>query len=491
MTDSEKINDIYLDLSIRKSVGKTDEFGNYFFEVEASNENLDLQNQIVLQNALLESKNEFLRGGVISYDHLHKIKDENGRVISDPKMVIGEPVEVKTKGKSTIVVGKLYAHNEKAKTLIKMLKDGSTRVRASVGGIFPEIIKDAKTGVEKIAHVIWNDLALTTSPVNNTVGAAVFAKSMTSEEFVKALTAGYGTDSSAMSGGRSLIKEDLNTKLINTLSESDSKDKEIIRSLVAALKTGEVKGEKQAEKFLVDFGVDKDKSHKIVCEIIKQGGQMMKKSFYSSVSELLKSLTGQKDEDKEKFDDEDIELDDSDFEDSEDEDDIDEEDDETNKSNCKKSDSEDDDIEEDDDDDDDEETVDGTEVLKSLSSELMQMRKLAKSQSAMIKDLGNAVTGLAEMVYAIGNEKMPPKTTFAKSFSSGSEKKSYSTQAKPSLEDVDTANDLLCTAVMEGRLSIEKSSLISTDLQKSLHTGQPMKPEYYEFLREEFRKGGK
>ena len=94
MTDTDKFNDVYLNLEIRKSEGKTDAYGNYIFEVEASNENLDLQNQIVLQNALMESKDEFLKGGVISYDHLHKRRDEEGNVISDPSMVIGEPIDV-------------------------------------------------------------------------------------------------------------------------------------------------------------------------------------------------------------------------------------------------------------------------------------------------------------------------------------------------------------------------------------------------------------
>jgi len=47
------IDDFYLNLEVGKSVGKTDEFGNYIFEVEASNENVDLQNQIVLQFQLI------------------------------------------------------------------------------------------------------------------------------------------------------------------------------------------------------------------------------------------------------------------------------------------------------------------------------------------------------------------------------------------------------------------------------------------------------
>lgn len=46
--------------NICKSIkGEEDSNGNYIFEVEASNENLDLQNQITLQSALLKSKEYF------------------------------------------------------------------------------------------------------------------------------------------------------------------------------------------------------------------------------------------------------------------------------------------------------------------------------------------------------------------------------------------------------------------------------------------------
>ena len=90
---NELENVFFLDMTIRKSSQeKTDEYGNYIFEVEASNENLDLQGQIVLQRALLDSRDHFLRNGVISLDHLHKRKGPNGEVISDTTMVIGVPV---------------------------------------------------------------------------------------------------------------------------------------------------------------------------------------------------------------------------------------------------------------------------------------------------------------------------------------------------------------------------------------------------------------
>jgi uncharacterized protein YegP (UPF0339 family) len=199
-------NYIYLNLSMRKG-GYTDEDGNYIFEVEASNENLDLQGQIVLQSALLESKDYFLKNGIVSFDHLHKRRSEDGKVISDPSMIIGEPLEVKTEGKSTIVKGKLYHTKEAAMEIIKMLKAKSTRVKASVGGIWPHTVKDPKTGEERITRVLWNYLALTSSPVNYTVSAARFAKSYEPTDFVKALEAGTGTDHAEFTGGRSMIKE--------------------------------------------------------------------------------------------------------------------------------------------------------------------------------------------------------------------------------------------------------------------------------------------
>ena len=275
---------IYLNLVIRKSAGKTDEFGNYIFEVEASNENVDLQDQIVLQNALMESKDEFLRGGVISYDHLHKQTDANGLVISDPSMVIGEPIDVTfdTKTKSTVVKGKLYATNEKAKEIIKMLKAGSTRVRASVGGSFPKIIKNAASGIEKIIHVLWNDLALTVAPVNNSVGSASLVKSLSAQEFVsslpeeikKALSAGYGTDSVQFSGGRAFIPENVGGQTIEASNANafTPEEQAVISELLTALADGNVNGETAAELFLRSKGIEKARARAIVRKIINPFG---------------------------------------------------------------------------------------------------------------------------------------------------------------------------------------------------------------------------
>jgi hypothetical protein len=169
----------------------------------------------------------------------------------------------------------LYHTKEAALELIKMLQAGSTRVKASVGGIWPQIIKDVKSGAEKIAHVLWNDLALTVSPVNATVSAAHFAKSYDTAEFVKALTAGSGTEHAEFTGGRATIPEDTETYTHNVTETSagyeELKDK--IRALIAALDTGEITDKENAIKFLVRQGLDMERARAAVREISLQEGK--------------------------------------------------------------------------------------------------------------------------------------------------------------------------------------------------------------------------
>ena len=360
-----------------------------------------------------------MKGGVISYNHLHKRKDEKGNVIADDSMIIGEPVDVlfDEKTKKTIVKGKLYATNEKAKDIIKMLKAGSTRVRASVGSIFPKVIKNVKTGVEKITHVLWNDLALTTMPVNNTVGYAVFAKSMTSAQFVeslpieikKSLCAGYNTDSATTTGGQALIPEDTNTKTIDATEKSQTAEADVheaIAGLIEMLKRGRVNGTQDATDYLTAHGVPKEKTGEIIAEIIDQGGLMMKKSFSDSVASLLKSLVGGSGN----GDEDDIKKNEggangNDPAGNNDDDDI-----EKNKA----------DPEEDggngNDDDDGGDDMSGEDVLKALDADLSDMRKSIEANQEQIQDLGGAIEGLAQMIYVIGNQQLPPKSVLNKSF---------------------------------------------------------------------------
>ena len=241
---------IYLALKIDKSSIGKDRNGDIIFDVEASNENLDLEGQKVLQRVLLDSKEYFLSNGFISKDHLHqKIVGEgdNKTLIYDEDFIIGEPLEVYTKGTSTRVKGKLYKNNEYAQKFIKLLQEGSSRVKASVGGLLP-IVKKVKEGgkeIEKVISVLWNDLALTISPVNPTVSSAYMVKSLNSLEFVKALTAGFGTDSSSFTGGRAIIKENIESKQ----TEDVQLDKRLMYFLTKIIQ-GNIHTEKEAKELL-------------------------------------------------------------------------------------------------------------------------------------------------------------------------------------------------------------------------------------------------
>lgn len=289
-------SNIYVPLLI-KSIGEEDSDGNYIFEVEASNENLDLQNQRIQQNALLKSKEFFITNGVISDDHQHKRYDKDGNIISDKSKIIGEPISVRTEGTSTFVKGKLYGSVEAAKDFIKLLKAHSSRVKASVGGIMPTVRKNPD-GTETVTAFRWNDLALTTSPVNYTVGSAVFAKSVSNLDFCKALSAGYGTDSSTMQGGKALQNESLENSATNAIPEKteseDENDIEAINELMAAIGTGEIKSKDKMEAFLVERGYSQEKARASVREIISQGGHtiMAKGSLFGQVNNILKSFGG-------------------------------------------------------------------------------------------------------------------------------------------------------------------------------------------------------
>ena len=138
----------------------------FFFDAEVSNENTDLQGQIVLQSTLLHAKEYFLRNGVISVNHRHR-KRLSSRV-DDGRYVVGEPINVYTKGKSTWIRGKLYKDNALARIAIELLRRGSKQIKASVGGLSP-VTAIATDGKELVIHLFWNDVALTIYPVNNSL----------------------------------------------------------------------------------------------------------------------------------------------------------------------------------------------------------------------------------------------------------------------------------------------------------------------------------
>ena len=266
--------EVFLSMTLRKGNYQTDAEGNFYFDVEASNENLDLEQQAVLQSALMNSKDYFLTNGVISKDHLHRQVGADGRQITHEEYIIGEPVSVYTDGPSTRVKGKLYRKNKYAQKFIDLLEAGSTRVKASVGGILPHVVKNVKDGTEKILAVLWNDLALTVAPVNHTVSPAWgIAKSLSSLEFVKSLSAGAGADAALFTGGRALVAEDV--------EHSVSRYEEAAAGLLGALMEGAVTDIDGARRFIGEYGFSDAAALRIIGELAEEAGK------YTEFEEVL------------------------------------------------------------------------------------------------------------------------------------------------------------------------------------------------------------
>lgn len=199
---------------------KADQKDPNIIYLEASNHLVDSQDDVVLQKALRDEVDSFLKKGVISWDHLHKIE-------RNPKYICGEPLDVRfPKDGRTLVKARLYPNNEYGRTILTMARDGSTRLGASVGGAIlrrtPAFVDSLKKSVKAIVKVLWDEVAVTHQPINEgTLGKVTFVpfgdfvKSFLMDDaeradaLQKALSAGYGVDSSTFSGGRAVIPESL------------------------------------------------------------------------------------------------------------------------------------------------------------------------------------------------------------------------------------------------------------------------------------------
>lgn len=463
-------NEVLILGNICKSItGEEDENGNYIFEVEASNENLDLQNQRTLQSALMKSKEYFLTNGVISDDHQHKTRNPDGTVESHKDKIIGEPISVRTDGKSTFVKGILYKGVAAAKDYINLLKNGSSRVKASIGGIMPTIRKE-KDGTETVTGFMWNDLALTTSPVNWTVGSARFAKSMEMADFCKSLEAGSGTDASLFEGGRSLQKEDIEDETEKLLEINDGemkpektmekakyeKDVKDIADCICEMNKGNLTGADEITAYLIGKGFDKSQAKETMLEIIEQGGRKMAKgNFSETVDEILKSIGVKKSADeKKKPEDEEIEKEEL-FEfddDSEGEKDI--EDDVEKCGGVKKSLDEEDDY------------LDATELVKSMGAEIDALREENEELRKSMEETQNSVLEIAK---ALG-EPVARQSVVAKSMP-GSGAAAPTANKKPTNADFDTFKDAICKSAQGGKIGPEEVQFYNSEFQKAMKGG--------------------
>ena len=217
----------------------------------------------------------------------------------------------------------------------------------------------------------------------------------------------------------------------------------------------------------------------------------MKKSFNDSVARLLKSLLGGSGDDDEDIKKNTAGANAEDAAGKNDEDDI----------NKNKADTADDGNGagggNDDDDGNNEgsgDEVSGEEVLKALDAEITAMHKSIQDHQEQLQDLGGAIEGIAQMIYAIGNQQLPPKSVLNKSFggaagaNNGAGAQASIQKGRPTEDDLYRVQCVLQRCVQEGKIDMIKSSMISSDMQKCMHTGQPMKDEYYQFLNKELAK---
>jgi hypothetical protein len=463
---NEKGQEVFLEMVLQKGSFGLNQDGNIIFEVEASNENLDLEQQRVLQRALLESKDYFLANGVVSDDHKHRKATPDGEIEIDYSRVIGEPTEVYTKGNRTFVKGILYAAKEHAQKFVELLKAHSTRVKASVGGLAPRIRTKIEKGVNvgNVVSVLWNDLALTIAPVNSTVAPAVLSKSMTSLEFVKSLSAGYGTDHAEFTGGRALQTQG------NTAID------EATKRLVQAIADGVVIDMQGAEDYLSEFGLSNTVSQDVIGEIVnnheefKEVLPMEKGKLFSDIlAGLKKSIGG---------------------------------------GGVKKSDEPDPDELKgqepggttNDDDDDDE--VEVTEVIKALTDKL---EEVVEGQAQVLKALtaiaeqgvqdGEFKKSMVEALETLANTPVGKKGITSAVEAAVLTKGGLLNQPKPgekrhkqfTAETKNKATDILTKAVRAGELDIWDSMKIETQINRSLRDPNfQLDQKYQDFLAKNF-----
>lgn len=482
-------NEVLVIGNICKSIsGEEDENGNYIFEVEASNENLDLQNQRTLQSALMDSKEYFLTNGVISDDHQHKIKLPDGTVESHKEKIIGEPISVRREGKSTFVKGRLFAGIEAAKPYINLLKNKAKVVKASIGGIMPTIRKE-KDGTETVTSFMWNDLALTTSPVNWTVGSARFAKSIGMVDFCKSLEAGSGTNAPDFESGRSLQKEDIEeetTKLLeiddgemdpaDTVEKSDEeKEIEDITACIKEMKKGNLNSADEIKAYLIGKGFEKSQAEETMLEIIEQGGRKMAKgNFSETVDGILKSIGVKKSADeKKKPEDEEIEKEelfefDDDSEGSDDEDDVEKCGAKGSvKKGCgvKKS-----------LDEEEEDYLDATELVKSMGEEIDALRE---ENAELRKSIDETQNSVLEIAKALG-EPVARQSVVAKSIP-GNGMAAPTSNRKPTMADFDQFKISIAKSAQGGRMEPEEVQFLNSEFQKAMNGGiKAIKPETWQ-----------
>lgn len=225
----------WMALGLVLKASPSEEEGNRFLYFEASNEDTDHQGEVILQKALRESSDYYLRHGNIDLSH-YTIMGPKAGIANHYDYEVGRPVAVQMRGEKTFVKAQLYTGTSPMAKNANMVWESLTRQNppakwfASVGGavLAKSVRLDAKLGrVAVVERVRWNNTALDRCPVNKTVGEistapiGTFAKSLGGFYFAKSdagaapagLTAGYGTDSATLTGGAAMRRQSLDGRV--------------------------------------------------------------------------------------------------------------------------------------------------------------------------------------------------------------------------------------------------------------------------------------
>lgn len=222
-----------------------------FVFIEASNEALDQQGEVVLTKALADSADYFLRYGNLDIDHITQIGAKAG--VPDYELFeIGRPVDVKIDGRRTLVKGQIYCGEGPVAERANRFWDSLTKLNPpqrwypSVGGqvMAPKMtVIDPQTKSKKavVTQVRWTNVGFSKTPVNQMVPVATtipfgaFAKCWSASGFdiAKALEAGYGSDSAGLTGGGALRKQSLHGAPINYWDFRDAMSAALVGKQIA------------------------------------------------------------------------------------------------------------------------------------------------------------------------------------------------------------------------------------------------------------------
>lgn len=211
--------------SMLKATPHTEGAKRYVY-IEASDETVDAQNEIVLQKALRESSKYFEKYGNLDIDHITMIGARAG-IPNYSMFEIGHPVEVAFNGDKTFVKGEIATGDgqacDKANQFWSSMTDRDPPAKwyPSVGGavLDRDVEIDPRTNMRKaiVKKVRWSNIGFSRTPVNQNVQTVttipydVLAKSwgVGGLDLSKALEASASTDVAALTGGGALGAQSL------------------------------------------------------------------------------------------------------------------------------------------------------------------------------------------------------------------------------------------------------------------------------------------